>query len=323
MTSVAVIGAGMAGIALARRLGDKARVTLLEKATGVSGRMAVRRSSGFEFDHGAQYFTARGEAFRQFLQQHIDSRLLMDWQPKVVTLEPGGKTYKRIWYEPHWIASPGMNNLGKALSQGLDIRLEQQVTALHRCNNQWRLETLAGQHPELFDWVVSTAPAPQSALLLPSCFQAYDRLIDVKMSACYTLMLGYKSLDLPFGAAVVKQSTLGWIANNSSKPGRSEAPTLVVQSTAAWADNHLQYSLPDVEDSLKAELALLLPGLPQPVHSDLQRWRYASTTIPANQDYLLDERNRLAACGDWCRNNRVEEAFNSANALVAAMRKLV
>ncbi|MDP3634933.1 FAD-dependent oxidoreductase [Phenylobacterium sp.] len=66
---VAVIGAGLAGLACAtalRRAGHA--VTVLDKGRGPGGRMSARRVETplgqVTFDHGAQYFTARDPGFQ-------------------------------------------------------------------------------------------------------------------------------------------------------------------------------------------------------------------------------------------------------------------
>ncbi len=62
--SVAVVGAGLAGIACALRLGEAgvhARVFESQRAPG--GRLATRRFAVASFDHGAQYLTATDELF--------------------------------------------------------------------------------------------------------------------------------------------------------------------------------------------------------------------------------------------------------------------
>ena len=61
---VGVIGGGIAGAIAARRLRDEGfMVTVLDKGRGPGGRCSTRRADDLYFDHGAQYFTARGEAF--------------------------------------------------------------------------------------------------------------------------------------------------------------------------------------------------------------------------------------------------------------------
>jgi len=53
--------------------------------------MSHRHVNGFDFDHGAQYFTARSKPFQQFLETHIRKGLVAEWQPRVLTLAPGEK----------------------------------------------------------------------------------------------------------------------------------------------------------------------------------------------------------------------------------------
>jgi predicted NAD/FAD-dependent oxidoreductase len=72
MKRIAIIGAGLSGLVLARRLGDIAQVTIFEKFRSVGGRMATRYAHDYEFDHGAQFFTARTLEFREFLQPLVD-----------------------------------------------------------------------------------------------------------------------------------------------------------------------------------------------------------------------------------------------------------
>ena len=61
MPTVAIVAAGMSGLACARTLTDQGyAVTVFEKSRGVGGRMATRRTQhDITFDHGAQYFTTR------------------------------------------------------------------------------------------------------------------------------------------------------------------------------------------------------------------------------------------------------------------------
>lgn len=55
MKRIAIIGAGLAGLTLAREINASADVHVFEKYHGVGGRMAHRHLEGFDFDHGAQY----------------------------------------------------------------------------------------------------------------------------------------------------------------------------------------------------------------------------------------------------------------------------
>ncbi len=96
--SIAIIGAGIAGSSLARLLTDTARaeVSLFDKSALVGGRMATRHTDLVTFDHGAPFFTARENSFKEFLTSYRSS--ISIWDAKVTTLSPDGKTYKRQWF---------------------------------------------------------------------------------------------------------------------------------------------------------------------------------------------------------------------------------
>ena len=59
MIPIVIIGAGIAGLACARRLAEAGLApVLLDKGRGIGGRVATRRMGDMQFDHGAQYVTA-------------------------------------------------------------------------------------------------------------------------------------------------------------------------------------------------------------------------------------------------------------------------
>ena len=81
---VAIIGAGIAGLACARRLHDAGiEATLFDKSRGLGGRLATRRADtgtpGVAFDHGATHFTARSEGFTRLLAAWEKAGLAARW----------------------------------------------------------------------------------------------------------------------------------------------------------------------------------------------------------------------------------------------------
>jgi renalase len=322
--NIAIIGAGLSGLTLAEKLQDRASITIFEKARGIGGRMSTRYTDDFQFDHGAQFFTARTKGFKDFLRPYIDEGTVQEWSPKVVTLELGQKPYKRDWFEPHYTASPKMNMLCKAIAAKHDVRIKSKIEKLRKTPEGWLLtDDTATQHGP-FDWVISAAPAPQTAALFPADFTQYADLSTATMQGCYSLILGFKEdLKLNWNAAKVKNSPLGWIAVNSSKPSRETGYSLLVQTTNEWAETHIEDDQDHVRGTLMKELEHLIE---RPIHNaeyiSLHRWRYANTLVLDNQDekehkahHLIDRALNLAACGDWCLNGHVESAYLSATSL--------
>ena len=236
MKSLAIIGAGIAGITLARQLQDIAEVRVFEKSRGFGGRMATRLDGPYRFDHGAQFFTARSKQFRSLINGYVAKNQIAAWQPRVLTLDTEEKPFKREWFEPHYVAVPGMNNLCKVLAQELNVILDTRVANIEAGEKGWLLKDSDGEQLGQFDWVISSSPAPQADEVLPECFAYKSELSDVAFSPCFSLMLGFESAPkLNFDAAVVRNSVLGWIALNSSKQGRPPFFSLVVHSDNEWA----------------------------------------------------------------------------------------
>ncbi len=323
MAAIAIIGAGLAGLVVARGLSGSHDVSVFEKSRGVGGRMATRRVDPYEFDHGAQFFTARTNAFREYLQPLVDTGIIADWQAAFVEMRNGDITADRRWGAeyPHYVGVPGMNAVGKALASGLNIRLDTTVGSLARQGQLWRLSDDNGAALGEFDWVIVTAPAAQSAQLLADTDLAPST--EVAMHACFALLLGCNEpLDLPWQAALVRDADISWISVNSSKPGRPAATSLVVHSTNAWANAHIDDDIETVRQHL-CEVVSTVAGIDAAgaAHCSVHRWRYANVDRQRGDRFAIDPRRTLAVCGDWFVRGRVEAAFSSANALVERLTR--
>ena len=319
MTSVAIIGAGLAGASAAYHLVDHVdKVTLFEKSRGVSGRMATRHSDAYSFDHGAQYFIVRTESFKHFLAPFIQSGVVVPWQARFVEVSPVGITAKRDWQAgcPHYVATPHMNALVKAILAPFEVRLNTQVKSLCRVGEQWQLKDQSDAVLGHFDWVVLAVPAPQAQLLLPPSSHLASSVFNT-MQGCFTLMIGLESHSLlpQWGAAVVKNSILSWIGVQSSKPHRQTSPTLVVHSTNQWAEANLQVPLDQIQTEMLDALSAIIPIKPSDIaHCQLHRWRYANAaSAKQSPASFIDMQQQLALCGDWCIKGRVESAFLSGH----------
>lgn len=312
MTKIAIIGAGLAGLSLARSLPSRFDITMFEKSRGIGGRMATRYAGDFEFDHGAQYFTARTDAFRVFSKAQLEAGRISLWDSDVAQLNGARETRAE-----KFVASPRMNTLCKALAEDLRIQKGVRIDRLARATNQWQLFDTDGLMCGEFDWVATAAPAPQAAALLPDGFSGQSVLRRVRMAGCFALMLGFEqSVSLPWAAARVDGSAVGWIALNSAKPGRETACSVLIQSSNAWAEAHLEDDPAVIQRALLTEASALTGvDLGAADHVALHRWRYASTPKPAEQDFLVDANSKLAACGDWCLGSKVEAAYTSGRAL--------
>lgn len=302
--TVAIIGAGMAGIACARALAD-AGITpvVFDKGRGIGGRMATRRAGdGLQFDHGAQYVTARDARFATVL----------------AGLEATGGA-ARWGRDGRHVGLPGMSGLVRALATGLDIRQAVQVAAVEPERGGWRLHWPGGAGR--FDRVVIAVPAPQAAALLPEGHDMAAAIATARYDPCLTLMAAFpEGSAAPFEAATDDGSALSWIAQDSSKPGRGGAGHVawVAQAGPAWSRANLELSpeaaalrmLPLLAARIGADMA-------QSVHVSAHRWRYARVARALEVPFLRDTGGRLHAGGDWCLGARVEAAWISGTEIAA------
>ena len=267
--------------------------------------MATRYTATHSFDHGAQFFTLRTNSFRDFLASHMKIGLIEAWDAKITTFGHSEKPDKYFWLEPHYVPQPRMTSLCKHLAMGVDVRLGSSVGGINRTEHGWRLSLDSGQC-ETFDWIISTAPAEQTAALLPIDFS------DVTFDPAFALMLELDKAPA-FDGAVVKNSDVEWIAVSSSKPGRQAKPSLVAHSSGEYAKRRFEDNRVNIETELES-LVFELTGI-SARHRQLHRWKYAKVTTPWHLPCFFDSDIALAACGDWMIGGSVEDAFTSAETL--------
>ena len=226
---VIIIGAGMTGLVCARRLADAGIVPIvLDKGRGIGGRVATRRivleDNQLQFDHGAQYATARDPNFRQ---------LLNEVSPACAIWQAGSAA-------EHFVGVPAMSSLPRAVAAGIDVRQNVEVTALRQTSDGWIVE--AG--PESFKaaHVVLTVPAPQIAALLGQAHPLAKACQTIELEPCLTLMAAFlPTAPKPFISRADTSEALSWIAQDSTKSGRSSAfTTWVAQASTQWSALHLE-----------------------------------------------------------------------------------
>ncbi|NNF52394.1 MAG: NAD(P)-binding protein [Gammaproteobacteria bacterium] len=330
MTSVAIIGAGISGLVAARGLGEHAEVTVFEKSRGVGGRMATRRSgqedTSLQFDHGAQFFTARSPEFRAFLEPLIAREAVACWNARFAEMKRG--TLQRSWQwsdaKPHYVGVPGMSAVGRALAVDIDVRLATTVGKIEEQGDKWRLKEKSGEALGDFDWVIFSAPAVQTAVLLPDAC-ALAAATEVSMLPCFALMLGFaEPLALEWQAARVLGADISWISVDSSKPQRPGGFRLVVHSTNAWAAENLELAPERVLEHLLAEASEALgENARTAAHIALHRWRYANLARRSDDVSVVEADKRLAVCGDWLVHGRIEAAFQSARRMLQSLVPLL
>ncbi|MCC9623065.1 FAD-dependent oxidoreductase [Thalassospira sp. MA62] len=344
---IAIIGAGMAGLKAASTLhAIGMKVTVFEKSRGLGGRLASRRTDFGHFNHGAQYVTARHPGFEAFLHQATAINAARNWHPTLhrgdstatpaqarsdktdpadlstVPVTSHGNLALDTWYQ----GAPAMNKLIAPLVHDFNIHKQHRITRIEPSGpRQFILhDDLDGQFG-LFDGVIVTAPAPQTADLLCPLSARFDPIRDVEMAPCWAVMAAFEQpLLTAFDAMIHPSPAISWAARSTQHDDdifhRRTPDPWVLHASPDWSRNHLEEDKDRIIEKLLAELrdisGIKLPDL----HSvQAHRWRYARTETPLGSSYLNGLNGRVIAAGDWCLGARVEAAWRSGQTAAHAM----
>lgn len=323
--TIAIIGAGIAGLACAARLAAMGHaVTMFDKGRRPGGRVATRRAGGAIFDHGAQFATARSQPFTALMEQLQLRGMAAPWPSAARGADMP------------WVGIPGMSALPAAMADrlsemGVVMHTERHVAWLHDDNSIRHLPAAEarpgstsetdGERSAAFDAVLLALPAPQAVPLLATRAHAFAaRLGDVVIAPCWAVMASFaERID---AADIIKPASgpLAWIARNSSRPGQAPSPeTWVLHAGIPWTRAHLEDGADSVSSALMAEFVALTASQAVPTHVSAHRWRYALVEKPLGEPCLWDAAARLGVCGDWCIGPRVEAAFLSGEALAQSV----
>lgn len=323
--NVAIIGAGIAGLACAEALqaGGHA-VVLFDKSRSAGGRMSTRRVATprgeAQFDHGAQYFTVRDARFGARVERWRAAGAARPWP----AAGPDA-----------WVGVPGMTAPAKAMAAGCDVRWAVQAGGLRQRNGGWQVLRTAADGPGgtgagsrepdagfdgVFDAVVVALPAEQAATLLAPVQPLFAAAAAATRSApCWTLMLAFDD-RLPIETDIFRDTgAVGWAARNSAKPGRSGPEAWVVQAGPAWSAAQLELAPEAAAEALQRAFSGLAGiTLPRPLVRIAHRWRYARSGS-FGETALWDAGLQLGVCGDWLLGPRVEAAWLSGTAAAARL----
>ncbi|MDA3919669.1 MAG: NAD(P)-binding protein [Salinisphaera sp.] len=331
MTDFLIIGAGVAGMAAASTLtAAGAEVRLIDKAARPGGRCATRRvapaSDAAWFDYGAQYFTARDDAFRAWVERDIEHGRLARWRPAVAQAEKTGST---------WLLTPspdererligprGLNRWVRDCLGSLDAPVECGVraTSVQRRDMVWHVETDHGDRL-LASQLLLTVPAVQAAALLGPQAGRITALANAEraLSACHSLVVSAPALG-DAQAIFIKDGALSWAADNSHKAGTTavgEPHLWTLHASPNYSDHNVETPTAELAPALIDEFAAITAQRSDDIQLvRAHRWRYARpgpAAPDAETQSWYDKAQGLALAGDWLAGGRVEGAWLSGRA---------
>lgn len=312
---VAVVGAGVAGLACARRLQAAGlRVVVFDKGRGPGGRLAARRFATplgeARADHGAQYLTAREPEFQAVLAALAVEGFAARWEAR---FSPAAQ-------EARWVGAPGMNGIVRGLARDLEVRFGVEVGRVDGAPGAWTVWDRHGASLcEASAWVCA-APAEQASRLLHSSAPMLAQEAAGAHSApCWAVLAVFDAaVDPGFDACAGGGGPLAWLARNGSKPGRVGPEVWVAHAGPEWSAAHLEEAPEAVAAALRPTVLERLGGA-APVVLLAHRWRYAQVQRAAGDAFSWDPGRGVGACGDWRLGPRIELAWKSGDALGRAI----
>lgn len=310
---IAIIGAGISGSTIAKKLSKFNDITIFDKSRGVGGRMATRRTDIYNFDHGTQFFNINTSEFQSFCSVALDNSVIKEWQGKFAKIDNNVVSIVND-QNSYFVPVPRMNSFCKYIIKDLNVLLEKNIIKIVLISNKWSLITDKGEIFDNFDFLFITIPPEQALLLINDNFKYINTIKNIKMLSCFTLMLGLKkTIDVNFDYATVQGSILKSISFNNSKPLRNANVSLVVHSSNEWSDDNIEEPIVFVKQKMLKDLREIIDlDLDEILHQNIHRWRYATSSIREGSRSFFDHDMFLGVCGDWCVDGTVEGAFVSA-----------
>lgn len=320
MAQVAIVGAGVAGLAAAGELARAGHeVTLFERSGEVGGRVCTGRVAGFAIDHGAQVVKAPTDAVRAL----VAVAGAHDLAAPVWTFDAAGRVSPgdpALNAEPAWVWPGGNVALAQHMARGLRVHLGAAVAVLRRAGPGYELIDAGGAVAGPYRAVLLAAPAPEAAAIVAaSALDPASRdelaaaLAAARYRPCVSVALAYARRPAPPWYALVnadRRHPIAWLACEHAKPGRAPAghALMLAQMGPAWSAARWD-ELPDGAYGQGAPLpaplgevhalvaALAGEELGAPLWADVRRWRYALCDAPCGAA-AIEGRAGIFVAGD-------------------------
>ena len=318
---VAIIGAGVTGLATASRLSPR-NYRIFEKSRGPGGRLASKRMDAGRADIGAQFFTVRDHRFQVAVESAVAAGFVTQWKPNMGTFQDH-QPIASPDHQARFVGHPYMNSLGRFLSQDIEIQTESRVQTVEPNGDLFRV-ILTSQETLTADCVLVTAPVDQMVAMLQH-FDVEQLGSRFAMDPTWTTVLSVEeplrgsvgeSFDALFGG---DHPLFDFIAVEKNKPGR-QSNYIVVHATPEWSTQHLESDPAEISELIREAFSETFRVTTQARLS--HRWRYARPINPkfTAQKGIYQVSPNLWVAGDYLAGGRVEGAYLSG--LEAAERIL-
>ena len=324
--SVAVIGAGLAGLTCGTALGGLVpQLKIFEKSVFPGGRVSRFRAGGYEFNHGAQYFTVNNPLFWNIVSAWQTDGIVRPWDGWIVELAKG----QIINSDPatqRFVGVPRMQTVAENLAKRCDLVTSANISELEpQREGGWRLFNERGDYQGAFDIVIIATAAHQVSNLCRGVPEIAEQADGVDMTVCWSGMLAFEQrLNIPYDAAFVLDSPLSWISRYQYTQPENGADCWVLHASPEWSQQYAASFRGRVMHALLDafwEATDLTPA--KPASASVHCWKHAQPINPISEDSLFVEAQAIGACGDWCTAPRIEGAVLSGFSMADRVMKYI
>lgn len=305
---IIIIGAGISGLIAGKILNQAGHsVIILEKSSGVGGRMATRRFKGVVADHGAQFFTVRDASFQSWVESWTRRGVAQVWSCNFSG--SNGKPGEH----PRYMGIGGMTSIAKHLAKGQKIYLNHQVKSISYQESSWVIHSTGGEQFTA-RYVLLTAPVPQSLQMLTDTHSFlsstdYNTLSAIQYHPCIAtiLLIDGPSRVPPPGGLKLEKSSIQWLADNNQKGISTGTTSLTIHASVEFSRENFQRDPGYLAESLIEQANPWLGG--QVLDWQIHKWRYSHPNkIYPKRFYQSTTLSNLYFAGDGFGGPRIEGA---------------
>jgi renalase len=333
MAKIAVIGAGVTGSLLAHKLSQNGHtVTVLEKSRGRGGRCTTKRTDWGQFDMGAPLIRTRDQQTINLLDELESAGVARRWHVSVADCYHQDGTAVKVQLhstdDRFYVFTPGMNAACRYWLRGSRLITQARIAHLQQTTAGWLLWDQQQGKYGAFDWVVVTAPWPQTRPLLAEYCADLAPQAESDWLTCRAVAMQFAQpvIDRP-ELLYWHNSPLQLLVCDSAKPGRQQ------QSGQIWVAHFSHTPSTDDKNSLDetwsefahAQMAAAFgQANVKPVNSYQHYWRYARLSHQGKRPGILPEPGlRLAAAGDWSFGGSIPSAIKAASGLYSQLAQIL
>lgn len=310
---VAIVGAGVSGLAVAWRLRKAGvPVTLFEKASRPGGRVYSFTQDGFTWDAGATSIAPRGKAIEEVLLNELSVEGLVRIEKPIyvhdaLRVASGEVTHNR---SPRYTYSNGIAEFATRLAVDADIRYDTAVEEIGQAGDNY---VVAGEE---FDHLVLTLPLPLTSQLLWTIDEARP-MSNVSYRQCVSIMLGFGTMPpiLPYHAIIDPEHShpMTWLSVETEKSS-GRAPegksAMIMQLSPRFSKDNFDKS----DDFLVATALAFTRHLYGDAfgHAEVgivKRWKYSQPENLARFEAVNQPGSKILIASDGLLGGRIEEAF--------------